>query len=57
MNEITLNIDTKRGFHPVKVVIQENGKTLIDLPGDELVAMLRLWLNERSAMHKLFRDE
>lgn len=57
MNEIKLNIDTKRGFHPVKVVIQENGKTLIDLPGDELVAALRLWLKERSNLHKLFRDE
>lgn len=57
MNEIKLNIDTLHGFHPPKVVIQENGKTLIDMPGDELIGLLKLWMRQHDAAHKMFRED
>lgn len=48
MNKITINVETKPSsvefLHPPKVVIQENNKTLIDMPADEFVSALKLWI-------------
>lgn len=40
MHEIRINVNTKDGFHPPKVVIQKDGETLIDMPADEFVGWL-----------------
>ncbi len=42
MNKVEINLDTALGFHPVKLVIRENGKLLIDMPSDEFISLLKL---------------
>lgn len=42
MNEIRINVDTEHGFHPPSILIQENGKTLLHMPADELVGWIKL---------------
>jgi hypothetical protein len=42
VNQIVIDLDTAAGFHPPKIVIRENGKTLLDMPGDELAGWIRL---------------
>lgn len=42
MHEIRVNIDTIFGFHPPTVIIQENGKTLLDMPADEFISWVKL---------------
>lgn len=46
MQEIKVNVDTKNGFHPPKIVIQENGKTILDMPADEFIAWVKAGLGQ-----------
>ena len=48
MNKIIINVETKPSsaefLHPPQVVIQENNITVVDMPADEFVSMLKLWI-------------
>lgn len=41
MNEIRINIDSCDSYHPPKIVITEDHKTLIDMPADEFASWLK----------------
>ena len=43
----TIQIDLEKGYHPPKVIIRENGNTIIDMPGDELVSALKAWIKHQ----------
>jgi hypothetical protein len=37
MHEIQINVNTKDGFHPPKIVILKDNQVLIDMPADEFI--------------------
>lgn len=42
MNEIIIDVDS--AYLPMKVVLRENGKTILDMPADELLSKVKLWI-------------
>lgn len=41
MHEIRINIDSCSNYHPPKIVITEDHKTLLDMPADEFVSWVK----------------
>lgn len=54
MNQIIIDVNDL--YHPPKVVLRENGNIILEMPADELISRVKLWIqqeNERRSMEEI----
>jgi len=48
MHKIEIDMDSQNLDHPPRLVVKENGVTLLDMPGDEFLAWVQAVIAARS---------